>query len=93
MDFDTMLNTMHHVKVLEAHGATVNCHEVPTVYRDVNLDLFYGAMNSLRQCGALAICYDMRIPETDEPLQICFHRDGRVWTGSAAAIQSILDTI
>ena len=81
---------MGHVKQLGAHGAGV----VDTITgedREVNLDLYYDALNVLYNHDALSISYNLMIPETDEALEICIFRDGRVCSGSRDAIRSILE--
>ena len=77
-----------HVEQLGRHGAYV----MTAVGKRALSGAFYDIV--IRFCeknGINCLGYDMKIPETDEPMMLAIWRDGHVDSGSADHIRAVMD--
>ena len=88
-DGKTMDNMMRdHVEQLGRHGAVV----ITAAGKERLSGAFYDRI--VRFCqwhGINGIAYEIRIPETDEPMRLLIWRDGHVDSGSVENIRKVMD--
>ena len=79
---------LDHISMLEKHGAQVF---TAAGKRPVTRWFYRSILLFCEQYGINCLAYDMKIPETDEPMMLAIWRNGHVDSGSADHIHAVMD--
>ena len=77
-----------HVEQLGRHGAYVL---TAAGKRSLSGSFYDSVIRFCEKYGINCLGYDMKIPETDEPLMIAIWRNGHVDSGNAESIRAIMN--